>query len=125
MWTDADRERVGNYGAGQALDNAQWELIKPFIPPEKPGGRHTIFPPWSTVYGYFRLLIEENVWDEIRHHLVMEIREQEGKEASPTAGIIDSQSAKTTEKGGRAVTTLTSMLMGGSAILLSIRLVCS
>lgn len=153
MWTDADRERVGNYGAGQALDDAQWELIKPFIPPEKPGGRHRttdvrkvmdalfylvrtgcqwrhlppppIFPPWSTVYGYFRLLIEENVWDEIRHHLVMEIREQEGKEASPTAGIIDSQSAKTTEKGGRAVTTLTSMLMGGSAILLSIRLACS
>jgi len=134
MWTPADRERVGNYGCGRALSDGQWKIIEPFIPPDKPGGRHReadmravlnaifyvvrtgcqwqhlppppLFPPFSTVYGYYRRFIDEGVWETIRHHLVMEIREQEGREASPTAAIIDSQSVKTTEKGGSAGTTL-------------------
>src|ERR687897_3818514 len=40
MWTPADREKVGDYGCGRALSNEQWKIIEPFIPPEKPGGRH-------------------------------------------------------------------------------------
>ena len=56
------------------------------------------FPPVGTVYGYYRRFIDEGVWDAIRHHLVMAVREQEGREASPTAAILDSQSVKTTEK---------------------------
>jgi putative transposase len=40
------------------------------------------------------------VWEAIRHHLVVMLREREGKEPSPSAAIVDTQSAKTTEKGG-------------------------
>jgi putative transposase len=58
------------------------------------------FPPWPTVYGYFRLLGERGVWDEMLHVLRIAEREAAGREASPSAAIIDSQSAKTTEKGG-------------------------
>jgi len=72
--------------------------------------------PSSTVYGYFRRFIDEGVWEAIRHHLVMEVREREGREASPTAAIIDSQSVKTTEKGGSAVTMPARRSTGASAI---------
>src|SRR5215218_5880266 len=40
MWTPEDRERVGDYGCGRSLSDEQWKIIEPFIPPEKPGGRH-------------------------------------------------------------------------------------
>ena len=60
------------------------------------------FPPWPTTYGYFRRFIEDGVWDEMLHVLRIAEREAAGREASPSAAIIDSQSAKTTEKGGLA-----------------------
>jgi hypothetical protein len=44
----------------------------------------------------------------MRHHLVAMLRERDGREASPTAAIIDTQSVKTTEKGGRAAMMLPS-----------------
>ena len=125
---DARRSRlVGDFGSGQALSDDQFRLIEPFIPPAKPGGRPRTtdmrrmldglfyvvrtgcqwrhvppppaFPPWQTIYGYFRAFLSDGVWETIRHHLVM-LREGEGREASPTAVIIDTQSVKTTEKGG-------------------------
>src|SRR3954464_15707038 len=126
MWTPEDRALVGDYGSGQALSDDQYRLIEPFIPPPKRGGRPRTtdmrlmldglsyvvptggrwrplppprpFPPRQTVYGYFRTFLNAGVWEAIRHYLVMTLRETEGREASPTAAIIDTQSVKTTEK---------------------------
>ena len=60
------------------------------------------FPPWPTVDGYFRAFLAAGGWENLRHPLVLMLREGEGREASPTAAIIDTQSVKTTEKGDRA-----------------------
>ena len=67
----------------------QWRHLPP--PPR--------FPPWPTVYGSFRAFLAAGVWESIRHHLVVMLREGEGREASPSAAVIDTQSVKTTERG--------------------------
>ncbi len=127
MWTAEDRALVGDFGAGQALSDEQYRLLEPLIPPAKPGGRPRTtdmrrlldglfylvrtgcqwrhlppldFPPWPTVYGYFRAFLAAGVWESMRHHLVVMLREREGREATPTAAILDTQSVKTTEQGG-------------------------
>ena len=128
MWTPEDRALVGDYGAGQALSDAQYRLLEPLIPPAKSGGRPRAtdlrrlldglfyvvrtgcqwrhlpppptFPPWPTVYGYMRAFLKAGTWETMRHHLVTTLREGAGREPSPTATIIDTQSAKTTESGG-------------------------
>ena len=130
MWKAADRVLVGDFGSGQALSDDQYRLLEPLIPPAKPGGRPRTtdmrrlldglfyvvrtgcqwrhlppppaFPPWPTVYGYFRAFLAAGVWESLRHQLVVMLREGEGREASPTAAIIDTQSVKTTEKGALA-----------------------
>src|SRR3954465_8498337 len=133
MWTAQSRAFVGDFGAGQALSDEQYALLVPLIPPARPGGRPRTtdmrrllaglfylvrtgcqwrhlppppaFPPWRTVYGYMRAFADAGVWEGIRPPLVVMLREREGREPSPSAVIVDTQSVKTTEKGGPAATT--------------------
>jgi transposase len=58
------------------------------------------FAPHQTVYGWFAAWRDADVWQAINHHLVMQDRERVGREASPSAAVIDSQSVKTIEAGG-------------------------
>lgn len=113
------------------LTDAQWRLIKKRIPPAKPGGRHRSvdvrevmngilylvrtgcswrqlphdFPPWGTVHYYYWSFRQQGIWQEIHDALRKKVRAADGRKASPSAAIIDSQSVKTTEKGGPAGTT--------------------
>jgi putative transposase len=57
------------------------------------------FPPWQTVYGYFRRWTRSGVWYRLNATLVSQVRKQQGREAQPSAAIIDSQSVKTSEGG--------------------------
>jgi len=152
MWTAESRALVGDFGAGQALSDEQYALLAPMIPPAKPGGRPRTtdmrrmldglfylvrtgcqwrhlppppaFPPWRTIYGYMRDFASAGVWEAIRHHLVLMLREQGGREPSPTAAIVDTQSVKTTEKGGLAATTRPRRSGAGSGTSRSTPRVC-
>ena len=113
------------------LTDAQWAVLEPRVPPPRPGGRppkhprrelvdamlyvlrsgeawrllpHDL-PPWQTVYHYFRLWRRDGTWERVNAALRERTRLRAGREATPSAAILDSQSAKTTEKGGRAATT--------------------
>jgi putative transposase len=58
------------------------------------------FPPHQTVYGWFAAWRNAGVWQSVNHHLIMQDRERVGREAGPSAAVIDSQSVRTTEAGG-------------------------
>jgi putative transposase len=74
------------------------------------------FPPWQTVYHYLRRWEREGVWARVHHMLVMADRERAGREASPSAAIIDSQTVRTADqKGGSKVMTPAKRSTGASA----------
>jgi transposase len=129
------------------LSDAEWKILEPLLPPEQPGGRHRGYalreivnaieylirvggawrslphdlPHWQSVYHYFRLWKRDGTWRRIHDHLHEEVRRQMGRDVQPSAAVIDSQSVKTTEKGGSTVTTGRRRSAGGNGTSSSIR----
>ena len=63
------------------------------------------FPHWNTVYGYFRKWRDDGTWERAADLLRRRLRREQGREEEPSAAIVDSRSARTTEKGGPAAST--------------------
>jgi putative transposase len=108
------------------LSDAQWALVEPHLPTPKPGGRPRVhalreildavfyivragcawrllphgFPPWKTVYHYFRLWRIDGTWEKLNAAIRQRLRVRLGRDPQPSAGIVDSQSVKSTGVGG-------------------------
>ncbi len=113
------------------LTDAQWAILEPYVPAPKPGGRPVKhprreivnamlyvlrsggawrllpheFPPWQTVYDYFRQWRMDGTWEQINAALRERVRVRAGRDPQPSGAILDSQSVKTTGKGGSGATT--------------------
>lgn len=137
MWTPKNRARHNRDKLRYPSDltDAEWAHIEPQIPPAKRGGRKRDvdmrevvngvmyvlstgcqwryapkdFPSKTTLHRYFDLWSYDGTLERIHHALYVKCRELEERDASPTAAIIDSQSVKSAEKGGRASTHLVTM----------------
>ena len=107
------------------LTDKEWAHIEPLLPVAKTGRPRTYshrqmfdaiaylartgcswrmlphdLPPWQSIYAYFRKLIDDGVWEQINDDLREQLRVKLNRDAHPSVVIIDSQSTKTTEKGG-------------------------
>jgi transposase len=130
MWSTENRPKYARDKLRYPSDvtDAEWEHIAPLIPPGKRGGRKRSvdlreivnglmyvlstgcqwryvpkdLPPRSTLFDYFDLWTWDGTLERIHHALYVKCREAMGREASPTACVIDSQSVKSAEKGGVA-----------------------
>lgn len=128
MWTKESRARYDRSALRYPSDltNGEWAVLAPLIPPARHGGRPREvdiraviggllyvletgcpwrhlpkdFPPKSTVHSYFELWAWDGTLERIHDALYVALREREGREASPSAAILDSQSAKSAQKGG-------------------------
>ena len=137
MWTAENRPHYDRSKLRYPSDltDAEWSLIAPLIPPAKRGGnKRTVderavvqgllyilssgcqwraiprdLPPRSTLHKYFQRWDWDGTLGRIHHALYVRCREQAGREASPTAAIIDSQSVKSAEKGGPRLTRTATM----------------
>ena len=155
MWTTENRPRYDRSKLRYPSDltDHEWALIKPLVPPAKRGGnKRTVdvrevvngvmyilstgcqwaslpkdLPPRSTTNDYFCRWDYDGTLRRIHHALYLQCREQAGREGSPTAAIIDSQSVKSAEKGGsrtRLATMPGRKSRARSAISLSTRRAC-
>lgn len=156
MWKPEHRKAAQRHGLRYESDltDEEWALVAPLIPPARRGGRKRKanvrevlngifyvlwtgcqwkalpkeFPPKSTVHDYLMLWDWDGTLEGIHHALYVAVREKEGKAASPTAAIIDSQSARTAPKGGpcsiRKALTRPRRSRAASAMSSSIRSAC-
>ena len=80
-----------------------WQIINAILYVVRTGCQWRMLPkdfaPWQTVYGYFRRWKKQGLWERINEALVKKVRVKAGREAEPSAAIIDSQSVKTSEGG--------------------------
>jgi putative transposase len=130
------------------ISDEEWAILEPLIPPQKPGGRPRTtdmrevinaifyldrtggqwralpheFPPWSTVWSYFRRWRNDGTWERIHTALREQVRRKQGRESTPSAAIIDSQSVKTSQKGGHMAMMAARKSRGASGTCLSIRM---
>jgi transposase len=157
MWTEEHRKAARRKGLRYDSDmtDEEWALVAPLIPPSKRGGRKREvnvrevlnaifyvlwtgcqwkalpkdFPPKSTAHWYLMLWGWDGTLERVHHALYVAVREQEGREASPTAAIIDSQSTKAAPKGGRRLIARATMgprkSRAARSISSSTRLACS
>lgn len=123
VWTPDTRPEYARTRSGYASDTTdeEWKRLEPFMPPPRRRGRprktclrsvvNAIFyllqsgcqwdmlpkgfPPWQTVYRYFRDWRADGTWERIHDALYLAVRDLEGREESPTLAIIDAQSTKT------------------------------
>jgi putative transposase len=113
------------------LTDAEWQILEPLLPLEKPGGRHRKstmreiinaiqyilrggcawqlmphdLPHWRAAYEYFRQWRNDGTWLRLHDHLHAQLRTQMQRNMQPSAALLDSQLVKTTEKGGRTAMT--------------------
>jgi transposase len=134
MWTPASRQQHSRIVTRYQTDltDAEWRVIAPYLPKPCATGRprawpmreiiNGIFyvmragcpwrlvpsdlPPWETIYRWFAVWRDDGRFERINHALVMADRERVGRDASPSAAIIDSQSARPPRPAGHAATML-------------------